>query len=55
MIAFEARPQLRFGSGLRFYSISGSGSEIGFSNIIFGILRQRNHKKNFCKGLKDVM
>jgi len=55
MIAFEPRPRLRIGSGLRFDSISGSGSEIGFSNSIFEILRQRNHKKNFCKVLKDVM
>ena len=26
-----------------------------FSNFIFGIWRQHNHKKNFCKDLKDVM
>jgi len=35
--------------------IQVSGSRSRFSNFIFGICRQHNHKKNFCKDLEDVM
>jgi len=38
----------RIGSGLRFYSRI-------FKFHFFGIWRQHNHKKNFCKDLKNVM
>jgi len=43
----------RVGQDYGFIQVSGSGS--GFSNFIFGIWRHYNHKKKFCKDLKDVM
>ena len=43
----------RIGSGLRFYSFPDRIRIFKFH--FFGIWRQHNHKKNFCKGLNDVM